>query len=304
MKLKLNIQRFSSTNVTTHYELSQYIGTDKPTYLVDYNSDMNKIDTAIYTADSQATQNANNIGTMSNLNTTEKSSLVGAINEVNTQVGTNTNNISTNTSNIGTLGTNQGVMANLTTTEKSSLVGAINEVDAENATQTSNIGSLSNLETTNKSNLVSAVNEVFNLFNLTSFKEYTQSSTSADLVLTNCVYDTSGGLNLTCATNSDGTVFKLYGFIKVKGTGNNPKITLKNTGLNPPATAYTISNIGVGADSNSSYTTIQTCLYGVSFDVLTNGDIEINLGITNGVYRRYNLFPCFLINKDFGDTPE
>lgn len=34
----------SSTNKTTNYKLSQYIGTDKPTYLGDYNSDMLKID--------------------------------------------------------------------------------------------------------------------------------------------------------------------------------------------------------------------------------------------------------------------
>ena len=37
----------SSTNKTTNYQLSQYIGTDKPTYLGDYNSDMKKIDAAI-----------------------------------------------------------------------------------------------------------------------------------------------------------------------------------------------------------------------------------------------------------------
>lgn len=40
----------ASTNKTTNYELSQYIGTDKPTYLVDYNSDMSKIDVAIKNA--------------------------------------------------------------------------------------------------------------------------------------------------------------------------------------------------------------------------------------------------------------
>lgn len=34
----------SSTNKTTNYNLSQYIGTDKPTYLGDYNGDMLKID--------------------------------------------------------------------------------------------------------------------------------------------------------------------------------------------------------------------------------------------------------------------
>lgn len=37
----------SSTNKTTNYKLSQYIGTDKPTYLGDYNSDMLKIDTQL-----------------------------------------------------------------------------------------------------------------------------------------------------------------------------------------------------------------------------------------------------------------
>lgn len=34
----------SSTNKTTNYDLSQYIGSDKPTYLSDYNGDMSKID--------------------------------------------------------------------------------------------------------------------------------------------------------------------------------------------------------------------------------------------------------------------
>ena len=34
----------ASTNKTTNYELSQYVGSDKPSYLGDYNSDMSKID--------------------------------------------------------------------------------------------------------------------------------------------------------------------------------------------------------------------------------------------------------------------
>ena len=116
----------ASTNKTTHYELSQYIGSDKPTYLGDYNGDMSKIDAQMYlnatnaqlgitnagtaqstaetaetlatqakgtaetassvanTANTLATQNATNIGTMASLSTTDKASLVGAINEVNT----------------------------------------------------------------------------------------------------------------------------------------------------------------------------------------------------------------------------
>ena len=53
----------SSTNKTTNYELSQYIGSDKPTYLGDYNSDMLKIDT-------QMKNNADNIASVSSTATT------------------------------------------------------------------------------------------------------------------------------------------------------------------------------------------------------------------------------------------
>lgn len=45
----------SSTNKTNYYDLSQYIGTDKPTYLGDYNSDMSKIDGAIHQVQETAT---------------------------------------------------------------------------------------------------------------------------------------------------------------------------------------------------------------------------------------------------------
>ena len=37
----------SSTNKTTNYNLSQFVGTDVPSYLGDYNGDMSKIDKAI-----------------------------------------------------------------------------------------------------------------------------------------------------------------------------------------------------------------------------------------------------------------
>lgn len=34
----------TSTNKTENYDLSQFVGTDRPTWLADYNSDMGKID--------------------------------------------------------------------------------------------------------------------------------------------------------------------------------------------------------------------------------------------------------------------
>ena len=49
----------SSTNKTATIELSQYISTDKPTYLTDYNGDMLKIDNAI-TSDREGINTAQN----------------------------------------------------------------------------------------------------------------------------------------------------------------------------------------------------------------------------------------------------
>lgn len=44
----------AATNHTENYNLSQFVGTDRPTWLVDYNGDMTKIDT-------QLKQNADDI---------------------------------------------------------------------------------------------------------------------------------------------------------------------------------------------------------------------------------------------------
>ena len=91
----------SSTNKTTNYELSQFIGTDKPAWLTDYNADMGKIDAGVYTAqsaataaDGKATANTSAIGTLSSLTTTAKTNLVAAVNEVNTTAGTALNTAS------------------------------------------------------------------------------------------------------------------------------------------------------------------------------------------------------------------
>lgn len=132
----------ASTNKTTHYNLSQYSANDKPTYLVDYNTDMSNIDTGIYNAQSKANTNESSIGTLSNLETTAKNNIVSAINELKGK-----------TDGIGNL-------SNLTTSANTDLVSAINEVDAHADTNNQNIGTMTNLETTIKTSLVGAINEV------------------------------------------------------------------------------------------------------------------------------------------------
>ena len=91
----------SSTNKTTNYNLSQFIGTDKPAWLTDYNSDMSKIDAGVNTAqstatgaDGKATANATAIGTLSSLTTDAKTNLVAAINEVDANADTAINTAS------------------------------------------------------------------------------------------------------------------------------------------------------------------------------------------------------------------
>lgn len=88
----------ASTNKTTNYELSQFIGTDKPAWLNDYNQDMVKIDTqmkanedANEVTEGKADTNASNIGTLANLNTSAKTDLVSAVNEVYNTAGTASN---------------------------------------------------------------------------------------------------------------------------------------------------------------------------------------------------------------------
>ena len=75
----------SSTNKTTYYDLSQYIGTDKPTYLQDYNGDMSKIDTAIHNVNGVATTATQSAGSaeakaeQANTNVTALQGRVGTI---------------------------------------------------------------------------------------------------------------------------------------------------------------------------------------------------------------------------------
>jgi len=154
----------SATNGTTHYNLSQYVGTDKPSYLTDYNGDMNKIDTAINTAKTTA-DTASTAAT--NAQTTAETAQTTATTAV-------TNAATAQTSANNAL-TNIGTLSNLTTVNKDNLVNAVNE-------NVSNIGNLNNLETTNKTSLVTAINEVKNAEKY--FKLYNNASNERNASIT------------------------------------------------------------------------------------------------------------------------
>lgn len=133
----------ASTNHTTNYNLSQFLGTDKPAWLSDYNGDMGKIDTAIKNAADTATgadgkaDTANTaIGTLTSLTTTDKTSCVAAINEVNTAAGTaqSTANgaslqATTNATNISKINGYLNITSYEDFSAATSSAGAVNNVD-------------------------------------------------------------------------------------------------------------------------------------------------------------------------------
>lgn len=83
----------ASTNKTQNYELSQYIGSDKPTYLGDYNADMLKIDT-------QMKRNADDVASVSSIANTASTTANTALQDAeNAQSSANDAQTSANTAN-------------------------------------------------------------------------------------------------------------------------------------------------------------------------------------------------------------
>ena len=292
----------ASTNKTTHYELSQYIGTDKPTYLVDYNGDMAKIDAGIYDADGKATLNATSIGTLSNLTTTAKSDLVSAINEVDNDLSgigdLTTLTTSTKSSCVGAINevdADIGLLSNLTTTAKTNLVSAVNEVDGLANT----IGDINDLETTVKTNTVSAINDLkanIDNFNLTVYNTIT----TANNGITSSGNTIGSQSYVTVAKNSDGSLAKIYGEIVINSPTSEPVIVIHNSGLAPDSD-FTINMCGFCRilEPNGAY--IPTSF---SLTVKTNGNIEIDKTIGSGKTQVvFWMFPCLYFVKDFGDVP-
>lgn len=129
------------TNATANYELSQFLGTDKPAWLVDYNGDMLKIDTALKNNADAASTNAGDIQTLQESIGAE--GLTGRITAIE--------------NDIGDIKTEIGVVTLPTTAQ--SLTGAIAELKGVNDDQNTAIG----LNTTNIAQVGGAVEGVSQL---------------------------------------------------------------------------------------------------------------------------------------------
>ena len=237
----------SSTNKTSNYELSQFIGTDKPAWLADYNSDMSKID-------AQMKNNADAATTAG-----------GAASTANTSIGT---------------------LANLTTEAKTDLVSAINEVDSHADTAQST----ANTANTTATALASFVN-------INTYTTLTASiTTGTGNITSNAV---------SCAYNSDKSLAKVYGEIKLNFTSANGGIITIPSSL-APSTNITINGGLIFTLFNNNGQVIDSG--NMSYTIKTNGDIEItetnsSYWGTNAGIIKLSFINSVLFIKDFGDTP-
>lgn len=136
----------SATNATTNYNFPLFIGTDKPAWLVDWNSAMSAIDAAIKGVDTDVQGAIVDISGLSSTvaaHTSSISTISGQITVITTNLNTATGNINTINSLIGN-GT--------PTTTDQTIIGAINELHA-------NQGDLADL-TTPAVSLVAAINAI------------------------------------------------------------------------------------------------------------------------------------------------
>lgn len=255
----------SYTNHTTNYNLPQYIGTDKPTYLTDFN---------------------------------------GAMNTIDAQMKLNADNASVASTNANTANTNIGTLSDLTTEMKTTVVGAINEVDshadtAQGTANQANETAGSALSTATSAS--TAISSLASYLTMSSTNAY--STISQYQIMTGGGSITSASISI--ARNSSGSLGKIYGHVTVANpTGTSGRVKLNvDTGLRP-SQKITVTGLGVFEHimPNSSGTSYLTNL---TVDINTDGTIEFYSGITSSATSYVvRSFACLVFVENFGDVPQ
>lgn len=236
----------SHTNTTTNYNLPQFVGTDKPTWLNDVNGAFSAIDTQMKanadsatSAGTSATTANTSIGTLSNLNTETKTDLVSAVNEVNTD-----------------LGTVSGVASQAVTSANSANTKA---------------------------------NAIEGYLDISTF-------TTPTVTGTGFTVDQS---NIGCASNTQGTLGKIYGEVRITcNTNTNITVSLQ-TPLRPSETI----NINGGvllfwSDSDYEFKPFMS-----SISINTSGVASVTISGVSGRHYRLYFINSVIFAQNFGDTP-
>ena len=314
----------ASTNKTTNYELSQFIATDKPAWLGDYNQDMSKIDAGMK-------DNADDITTLG----TTVSGHTSAISGLTTDLGTAQGDITALAGRVTTIEGEQ-------TTQNTAITNAQNTADTANGkadTNATNIASqgldITSLQTdvsTNTTAISSLNTELDALETATSnnFKSFDMKNVTNE---TNTQFISNysgiesfwadGGTRLYLAQSDDSKCFKLYGALDLYRHTNSSTTLSKQAvqGLSgvygfkttlhlttPPTEGYVIYGCGQLSQWDGANEKIKF-LSTTDIAVGTDGYIYLHAGTGNtqtigaNTMNYYQFHPSILFNESLGDIP-
>lgn len=145
----------SSTNKTPNYDLSQYVGTDKPTYLGDYNGDMLKIDAQMKENADAATNAESSAGEAVSKATQAQSS----VEALSTRVGTVETTVTSQGQTVTQLTNNVNTLVQDNKTNKSNITNLQSELQKNTFT-------LLTISGTSGPNVNASYNEFLKILNI------------------------------------------------------------------------------------------------------------------------------------------
>lgn len=309
----------ASTNHTQNYSLSQFVGTDKPAWLGDYNQDMTKIDTAI-----KANADAN---------ATTATTVAGHT----TAIAGNTSDIASMQTDVTAIGGRVDALETKDTQQDTAISQAQNDATSAlsaSATNTQNIAehsneitSLQNDVQTNAGAIATNATAITNVDNKITSLESEMNLSQHDAILQPTAIDgasTYASTEIHLSQSPNSTLFKVYGRLDIfHGSGSYTYTRHAITGLTgyyglkttlklnvAPQESYMISPAGSavtyipGQDGSQNYFNS-----GCAIAVDTDGYIWLDVSSSNtntvASWQRYVhiLYPCLYFNGNFGDTP-
>lgn len=275
--MKLNIQLFGHTNETDNYDLPQFVGTDKPTWLGDFNTAMASIDAGM-------AENASDITSLGSRVTSAES----AASQASSDVASLTSTVSTLSTNV----TSATTTANNAQSTATSALNTANTADGKADTNASAISALTPRVTACENSIAD--------FNLTSFTDYA----STDITKVSGTFTIATGSALTVATNSDGSLCKIYGSLDCRNVTATGSVSIA-TSLRPEE-ALTINGVALGLITTASGGVLNVKnLKNVSVTINTNGTVVFPItNVASGDNCKILALACLIFVKDFGDTPD
>lgn len=271
----------AATNHTTNYNLPQYIGTDKPTYLGDWNSAMSAIDTQMKT-------NADNAsGALSAAQTAQ----TNANTALSTAQGADTKADTALTNAAGAQST-----ADNASSVASSALSTANSANtaAQTAQSTADSASASATSANTKAEAIASK------LSLTSFEtiQYSNMTKTGNGTLRNGAVYT--------ATNADGSIGKVYGQFTINANASSGKITiptqLRPKDSNGDPTDLTVNGVAMRyIVEGTTWKNIDL----ISMTIKANGNVEVDYTHNNSAQEvdLFIFYACILFLTPFNDEP-